>query len=110
MLLGWVSFFLFGSFYTLSASVLHTCIFTHTDVLLLGKTGKAIRPTNSNSGVSAVASVTLKKLVEPLKVVNMDDNEYSLMKEIVLFNPGRWFLVSCDLGHVTHCMVSCDVM
>lgn len=58
------------------------------DVLLLGKTGKAIRPTNSNSGVSAVASVTLKKLVEPLKVVNMDDNEYILMKEIVLFNPG----------------------
>ena len=56
---------------------------------MLGKTGKAIRPTNSNSGVSAVASVTLKKLVEPLKVVNMDDREYALMKEIVLFNPGK---------------------
>ena len=53
-------------------------------------TGKAIRPTNSNSGVSAVASVTLKKLVEPLKVVNMDNKEYSLMMEIVLFNPGEW--------------------
>ena len=63
-------------------------------VLLLGKTGKAIRPTNSNSGVSAVASVTLKKLVEPLKVVNMNNKEYSLMKEIVLFNPGGWVGVS----------------
>ena len=38
--------------------------------------------------MSAVASVTLKKLVEPLKVVNMDDHELDLMKEIVLFNPG----------------------
>ena len=67
---------------------------------MLGKTGKAIRPTNSNSGVSAVASVTLKKLVEPLKVVNMDDKEYALMKEIVLFNPGRsqWVWL-CRLCH-----------
>ena len=55
--------------------------------------------------MSAVASVTLKKLVEPLKVVNMDDNEYSLMMEIVLFNPGKWFLVSCDPLYG-----SCDVM
>ena len=39
--------------------------------------------------MSAVASVTLKKLVEPLKVINMDDHELDLMKEIVLFNPGK---------------------
>jgi hypothetical protein len=47
-----------------------------------------IRPTNPNSGVASVASVTLQKLVVPLKVLNIDDRELTLLKEIVLFNPG----------------------
>ena len=59
-------------------------------MLLLGSTGKVIRPTNSNSGVAAVALITLTKLVVPLKAINMDDKEYSVMKEIVLFNPGTF--------------------
>ena len=41
MLLGWIPFFLFCSVYTLSASVLHTCIFMyitcgHLSELLVG--------------------------------------------------------------------------
>lgn len=59
-----------------------------SDMLLLGSTGKVLGPTNSNSGVSSVAYVTLTKLVVPLKVLNMDDQELKLMKQIVLFNPG----------------------
>jgi hypothetical protein len=59
----------------------------YKDMLLLGSTGKVIRPTNSNSGVAAVALVTLTKLVVPLKVLNIDDHELNLMQEIVLFNP-----------------------
>lgn len=47
-----------------------------------------IRPTNQNSGVASVASVTLQKLVEPLKVLNINDKELTLLQEIVLFNPG----------------------
>lgn len=62
-------------------------------MLLLGSTGKVIRPTNNNSGVAAVALVTLNKLVIPLKVLNMDDKEYGLMKEIILFNPGNIYTV-----------------
>lgn len=56
-------------------------------MLLLGSTGKVMRPTNRNSGVATVAMVTLSKLVIPLKVLNIDDKELNLMKEIVLFNP-----------------------
>lgn len=58
-------------------------------MLLLGSTGKVMRMSNRNSGVATVAAVTISKLVTPLKVLNMDDNELSLMKEIVLFNPGK---------------------
>ena len=58
-------------------------------MLLLGSTGKVIRNTNRNPGVAAVAMVTLSKLVVPLKVLNIDDRELSLMQEIVLFNPGQ---------------------
>lgn len=58
-------------------------------MLLLGSTGKVMRPTNPNSGVASVASVTLQKLVVPLKVLNINDKELTLLKEIVLFNPGR---------------------
>lgn len=59
----------------------------YNDLLLLGRTGKVIRPNNLNSGVASVASVTLQKLVVPLKVLNIDDRELTLLKEIVLFNP-----------------------
>ena len=55
---------------------------------MLGSTGKVIRPTHQNSGVATVAAVTLSKLVIPMKVINMDEHELRLMKEIVLFNPG----------------------
>ena len=47
-----------------------------------------IRPTNQNSGVASVAAVTLQKLVVPLKVLNINDREFTLLEEIVLFNPG----------------------
>ena len=58
-------------------------------MLLLGSTGKVMRPSNLNDGVSTVAAITLQKLVVPLKVLNIDDHEFSLLKEIVLFNPGQ---------------------
>ena len=64
-------------------------------MLLLGSTGKVMRTTNKNSGVATVAMVTLTKLVVPLKVLNMDDQELSLMKEIVLFNPGNLVMGVC---------------
>lgn len=51
-----------------------------------------IRPTNQNSGVASVASVTLQKLVVPLKVLNIDDRELTMLKEIVLFNPGGFYV------------------
>ena len=47
-----------------------------------------MRRSNENSGVATVASITLQKLVVPLKVLNIDDREFNLLKEIVLFNPG----------------------
>jgi len=59
----------------------------YDDMLLLGSTGKVIRPSNPNSGVATVASVTLQKLVVPLRVLNIDDRELTLLKELVLFNP-----------------------
>lgn len=55
---------------------------------MLGSTGKVIRPTNQNSGVASVASVTLQKLVVPLKILNINDQEFTLLREIVLYNPG----------------------
>ncbi len=58
-------------------------------MLILGSTGKVIRNINGNPGVAAVAMVTLSKLVIPLKVLNIDDKELSLMQEIILFNPGE---------------------
>ena len=58
-------------------------------MLLLGSTGKVIRPTNQNSGVASVASVTLQKLVVPLKSVMINDRELTFLREIVLFNPGK---------------------
>lgn len=58
-------------------------------MLLLGNTGKVMRPTNQNSGVASVASVTLQKLVVPLKVLNINDRELTFLKEVVLFNPGE---------------------
>lgn len=73
------------------------------DVLLLGSTGKVIRPTNQNSGVASVASVTLQKLVVPLKVLNIDDREFTLLREIVLFNPGAFgCLVKCLISVCCH--------
>ena len=66
-------------------------------MLLLGSTGKVIRPSNQNSGVATVAAVTLSKLVIPMKVINMDDHELRLMKEIVLFNPGSLFFCPLSL-------------
>ena len=60
-----------------------------TDMLLLGSTGKVIRPTNQNSGVASVASVTLQKLVVPLKALVINERELTFLREIVLFNPGN---------------------
>ncbi len=57
---------------------------------MLGSTGKVIRPTNQNNGVASVALVTLQKLVVPLKILNINDRELVLLKEIVLFNSGKW--------------------
>ena len=57
-------------------------------MLWLGRTGKVMRPTNQNSGVASVTSVTLQKLVVPLKVLNINDRELAYLMEIVLFNPG----------------------
>ncbi len=57
-------------------------------MLLLGSTGAVLKPSNLNPGIASVASVTLEKLVVPLKVLNISDNELRLLREIVLFNPG----------------------
>lgn len=58
-------------------------------MLRLGGTGKAIRPSHENSGIASVANITLIRLVTPLKVMNIDDKELELLKEIVLFNSGE---------------------
>ena len=81
----------------IGAVILGLCVFV--GMLLLGSTGKVIRSTNRNPGVAAVAVVTLSKLVIPLKVLNIDDKELSLMKEIILFNPGECMYM---LSHVNH--------
>ena len=60
------------------------------DMLLLGSTGKVIRPINQNSGVASVASVTLQKLVVPLKALMINERELTFLREIVLFNPGKY--------------------
>ncbi len=57
---------------------------------VVGKYGEVIRPTNQNNGVASVALVMLQKLVVPLKILNSNDRELVLLKEIVLFNPGKW--------------------
>ena len=72
----------------------HTHTHIHTDMLLLGRTNKVIRVTNPNTGVASVASVTLQKLVVPLKVLNINDRELTLLKEIVLFNAGNHVIVT----------------
>ena len=58
-------------------------------MLRLGGTAKAIRPSHENSGIASVANITLARLVTPLKVLNIDDKELELLKEIVLFNSGK---------------------
>ena len=60
-----------------------------SDMLLLGKTGKIIQPTHTNSGIASVARITLLRLVDPLKILNIDNKELLLLKEVVLFNPGK---------------------
>lgn len=67
-------------------------------MLLLGSTGKVIRPTNQNSGVASVASVTLQKLVVPLKSVMINDRELTFLREIVLFNPGKQVKIILNMG------------
>ena len=62
----------------------------NSGMLLLGGTGKAIRPSHDNPGIAAVVRTTLVRLVTPLKVLNISDKELKLLKEIVLFNPGMY--------------------
>ena len=82
------------TFVTITAVMLHPypvsecCFLYYIGMLRLGGTGKAIRPSHENSGIASVANITLMRLVTPLKVLNIDDKELELMKEIVLFNSG----------------------
>ena len=82
---------------------MHACTYAHKityqcyiitstlpGVLILGQTGKVITPAHENSGVATVASLALAKLLVPLKHLKIDDTEYALLKEIVLFNPGEY--------------------
>ena len=73
-----------------------------TDVLLLGSTGAVLMPSNVNAGIASVASVTLEKLVVPLKVLNISDKELRLLREVVLFNPG---MCGCSV-----CVCGCSVV
>ena len=63
-------------------------------VLILGNTGKVITQAHENSGVATVASLALAKLLVPLKQLKIEETEYVLLKEIVLFNPGK--KLCCD--------------
>jgi len=79
--------------YVLCYECMYLCLFFPLlcpDLLMLGSTRKVIRPTNQNNGVASVALVTLQKLVVPLKILNINDREFVLLKEIVLFNPGMY--------------------
>ena len=67
----------------------HILVYTLTGVLILGNTGKVITQAHENSGVATVAALALAKLLVPLKHLKIDDTEYALLKEIVLFNPGE---------------------
>jgi len=44
---------------------------------------------HENSGVATVVSLALVKLLVPLKQLKIDETEYVLLKEIILFNPGE---------------------
>ena len=72
-----------------TSTLLHLHTLAPPGLLVLGSTGKVIRPRNPNCGVATVASVTLQKLVVPLQALNIDEKELNLLKEIVLFNPGK---------------------
>ncbi len=57
----------------------------------VGKYGESHQANQSEHGVASVALVMLQKLVVPLKILNINDRELILLlKEIVLFNPGKW--------------------
>ena len=54
-------------------------------------TGKMMSPGHNNPGVSTVAQLLLDKVVKPLRMLNLNDYEHMILKQIILFNPGEWF-------------------
>jgi hypothetical protein len=50
-------------------------------------TGKLLKPEHENAGVAAVTAITLNKLSRAVRQLNVDDREWALLKEILLFNP-----------------------
>ena len=68
-----------------------------------------IRPRNPNSGVATVASVTLQKLVVPLQALNIDEKELTLLKEIVLFNPGQHSIHDITYDGTSALLISSDI-
>jgi hypothetical protein len=52
-------------------------------------TGKLLKPEHENAGVAAVTAITLNKLSRAVRQLNVDDREWALLKEILLFNPGE---------------------
>lgn len=55
-------------------------------------TGKLLKPEHENSGVAAVTAITLNKLSRAVKLLSVDDREWALLKEIILFDPGQCLL------------------
>ena len=60
----------------------------HTDTLLLSN--NFIIPRHmADADIGRVASRVLDELVKPLRDVQIDDSEFSCLKAIVFFDPGR---------------------
>lgn len=67
---------------------LHRCLCLIAGSLQL-VTGKMMSPGHINPGVSSVANLLIDRVVRPLRQLNLNDYEHMLLKQIILFNPGK---------------------
>jgi hypothetical protein len=59
-----------------------------TDTLVLGN-GAIISKEKSEFEISKVAGLVLDLIVKPLKEIQINDHEFSCLKAIVFFDPGK---------------------
>lgn len=59
-----------------------------TDILILGN-GAIISRDKSEYEISKVAALVLDLIVKPLRDIQINDHEFSCLKAIVFFDPGK---------------------